>query len=138
MTVKIAGCWELAWQAPLNEYELWIHPMREFDIEELNMVPITGISKSRVNEYNDITEILALYEDMVHVYVDESAEETLDTFIHPENALYVMGKTSFSPYLTHKRPQDMAVKIQSVKNTGGFWSHQAAAIILYDRYIKGL
>lgn len=136
MAVEVVGCWEFAWQAPLNEYDLWIHPIKEFNVSEFTMTPITGIQKGKVTEVADINEVINNTDKTV-VFVDEAADVTLDEFEHPANAMYVMGKTSFSPYVTSfDETKHVAVKIPSDKNTGGFWGHQAISMILYDRYIK--
>lgn len=138
MTVKIAGHWEKAWQSPLNEYDLWIHPLREFGIDEMHMVPISGIGiqKKRVKEYTDLVEILAAFPELTPVYVDEFAPVSLPDFEHPKDALYIFGKTSLSPYKYYAKEGDLSVKLDSVNNDGGFWSHQAATMILYDRFMK--
>ena len=137
MTIKVLGNWERAWVAPFNEWDLWIHPIKEFGINELSMVPVTGLEKGNLSEYSDISEALAQNSDLVHVYIDEAATTNLVDFSHPENALYIVGKTSYSPYATNYREgTDLAVKIPTVNNSGGFWSHQAISLVLYDRYLK--
>jgi tRNA(Leu) C34 or U34 (ribose-2'-O)-methylase TrmL len=140
MTVKIAGFWENAWQAPLNEFDLWIHPLREFGIDEMHMVPNTGINsvKSRVHEYDDLEYILNKFPELPRVFVDEAADTSLTDFVHPADALYIFGKTSLAPYKIYAQPGDHVVKIDTVTNNGGFWSHQAASMLLYDRFTKGL
>lgn len=137
MTVKVSSQWERGWQAPIDELELYIHPLKEFGVRELYMCPVSGIADTSVLERQSLEEVIAENLDLVHVYVDESAPEELPNFIHPENCLYIMGKTSFSPYKTHARENDLAVKIPSITNNGGFWGHQAINLILYDRFLKG-
>lgn len=138
MTVKILGHWELAWKAPLQEFDTWIHPLKEFGIENFYMCPVTGIDKSRVIEKASIEEVLAENPTLTRVYVDERATVNLADFQHPDNALYIMGKTTYSPYLTNFNPEtDLAVKIPSVNNSGGFWGDQAVIMVLYDRFLKG-
>jgi hypothetical protein len=137
MTVKIAGHWETAWRAPLEEFNDWLHPLQEFGITEFYMSPVTGIAKGRVLERQFIDNVFEETEELTRVYVDEAATVELPEFEHPEHALYIMGKTTFSPYLTHRREGDLAVKIPSVTNGGGFWGHSAISIVLYDRFLKG-
>lgn len=137
MTVKVVGHWERAWRSPLEEFNSWIHPLKEFGVEHFFMCPVTGVDLGRVTEFNQIKDVLDNNQLLTHVYVDEQAEEDLQEFTHPEHALYIFGKTQFSPYKLHYRPDiDKAVKIPSIKNGGGFWGDQTMAIILYDRYIK--
>lgn len=137
MTVTVAGHWERGWRAPLEEYNDWIHPLREFGLDEFWMSPVSGIGLSRCKERANLDEILAENPTATRVFVDEAATTNLEDFVHPENAIYILGRTGYSPYATHKTDQDLAVKIPTVTNQAGFWGHQAAIIILYDRLKKG-
>jgi len=117
---------------------MWIHPIKEFGIDNFYMCPVTGIDKSRCLERDNIDTVFTDNPDHVRVFVDENATTLLQDFVHPENAIYVVGKTSYSPYTTHYREGvDQAVKIPSINNSGGFWGEQALTMILYDRYTKG-
>lgn len=137
MTVKVVGQWERAWKSPMEEYNSWIHPLREFGLNTFYMCPVTGID-GHVDERRSVNEVFDENPDLVRVYIDETAGVELPNFVHPVDALYVVGKTSFAPYKTEFREGiDLAVKVPSVANTGGFWGEQALFIILYDRYIKG-
>ena len=136
MTVKLVGHWERAWQAPINEFDLWIHPIHEFNIDEFHMVPVSGIMKGRVIEHHDLQEVLDENAELTHVYFDEEGDVSLSDFVHPEHALYIFGRTGLSPYKVYARPQDKVVRIESNANSGGFWSHQVAAMMLYDRFLK--
>ena len=139
MTIKVASFWERGWDTPWQEFNWWKHPMCEFDIDQLYMSPVTGIDRNYVTEFSDLNTLLTENADLVHVYVDEQSPVALPDFVHPENALYIVGKTSHSPYITNFRTgTDLSVKIPSYCDTGGFWGHQAASIVLYDRYVKGL
>jgi hypothetical protein len=136
MTVKVVGQWERHWKSPMEEYNTWIHPLREFGIDDFYMCPISGIS-GHVKERVGLSEVFDENPDLTRVYIDESAEVKLSDFVHPENALYVIGKTSYSPFKTEFRVDiDKAVKIPSLRNMGGFWGDQALILILYDRFLK--
>lgn len=100
------------------------------------MTPITGIQSSKVQERASLEEILEENKDFTVVFCDERAETSLADFKHPPKALYVFGRANFSPLLSFKRKGDLAVKIDTVENKGMLWPHQAAAIILYDRFLK--
>ena len=114
MTVKVLGNWERAWTAPMNEWDLWIHPLREWNLENLIMVPTTGLDKERLTEYSDVSAALAAETELTHVYIDENATDNLADFTHPTDALYIVGKTGFAPYNTNFRSGvDKAVKIIS-------------------------
>lgn len=137
MSIKIVGHWERGWDTPWQEYNWWIHPLREFGVEEFYMSPITGIGHSAVHEFKDLKPFLDSPENdnYTRVYVDENADTSLPDFVHPENALYIFGRTSYD-VIVNKRPEDLGVKIPTVKNGGGFWAHQAASLLLYDRFLK--
>jgi hypothetical protein len=137
MTVKIAGQWERSWRAPLEEFSDWLHPLKEFNVNEFYMCPVTGIDKSRVIEHRNLDDVFAENPDLQRVYIDESATIELPDFEHPVDCIYVLGRTGYSPYITQKREGDLAVKIPSAANSGGFWGHQAAMLVLYDRFLKG-
>lgn len=134
--IKTVGFWELGWNTPIKEVDLWEYPLRELGISQMYMSPISGIDNKYVKEMASLQEIFDENINLVRVYVDEHATVNLSDFIHPENALYVFGKNSFSPFISYGRPQDLSIKIPTVLNQGMFWSHQAASIILYDRFIK--
>ncbi len=134
--IRVAGIWELGWNTPLKEIELWEFPLRDFGVERFYMTPISGIASNAVTERAAMEEVLSENSDMTIVFVDERAPVSLTTFVHPENALYVFGKASLSSMVAYGRTQDRAVKIDTVANAGLLWPHQAAAIVLYDRMLK--
>ena len=136
MTVKVVGHWERAWRSPLEEFNSWIHPLREFGVDEFYMCPVSGIDRPRVKERQEVLNVFEENPDLVRVFVDEDADVELQDFVHPENALYVFGKTQFSP-LIYKREEDLSVKIPTIANNGGFWADQTLCMLFYDRYIKG-
>jgi len=136
--VKVAGCWELGWNTPIKEIDLWEYPLREFSVDELIMAPITGI-QAKVTEVGSIIEAVdkAISEGLTIVYCHEQAETDLEDFVHPENVMYVFGKANYSPFNNlHKIGEGKSVKIITPQNKGMLWPHQAASIILYDRFIK--
>lgn len=135
MTVRVVGFWEQGWDAPMQEFDKWKYPLREFEVDEFIMCPISGISQ-KVTEYDNLYDVLEKNSDLTPVFVDEKAEIWLEDFEHPENVLYILGKTSFSPYLINKSQDVISVKIRTKRNKGGFWGHQAISLVLYDRMIK--
>ena len=136
MTVKVAGLWELGWSAPLTEHDWWDMVMRDFAVDEHYMTPISGIHREQVTEVANLEDAINANPDLTVVFIDERAEVELQDFIHPENALYILGKVTYSGLLAHKRDGDLSVKIQTNMNQGLLWPHQAAAIVLYDRGVK--
>lgn len=138
MAIKVVGHWEVGWDTPSQEYDKWIHPLREFGVENFTMIPVSGIFKDDVVEYRHIDDVFALPDsaNYTRVYVDDKADVSLTDFVHPENAMYIFGRTS-NDVILHKRPEDLGVKIPTLRNAGGFWAHQAMSILLYDRFLKG-
>lgn len=133
--VKIAGHWDLGWNTPIKEVELWEFPLRDFDVNEFYMCPVSGINH-KVKERKNIEKVIEENLDLTIIFCDERADTLLSDFEHPENALYIFGRANFSPFLALKRDQDPSVKIETVANGGMLWGHQAASIILYDRMMK--
>lgn len=142
-TVKIASFWELSWNAPIKEMQLWEFPMKEFQVDSLHMLPFTGLERSNsyLTEYENFADLIAANSDSTVVFVDEGATEGLSTFVHPENVLYVFGRTGFSPLTVYENfdgEEHFSVSIETPQNTGLLWSHQAATMVLYDRMLKQL
>lgn len=130
---SIAGLWELGWNTPISEIELWHLMLRDFGVDEFFMTPISGIKSNHVTEKASLEEIIEANKDKTIVFVDERAETELSDFEHPKNALYVFGKANFSPLLGMKKDNHLSVRIDTNQDKGLLWPHQAASIILYDR-----
>lgn len=138
MTVNVAGHWDLNWNTPIKEIDLWEYPLRDFGVKRHYMTPISGIDSKKVHERKGIKEILEENKELTIIFCDERADTLLKDFKHPENALYVFGKANYSPFLSLAREQDLSLKIETKRQKGGLlWGHQAASIILYDRLMKG-
>lgn len=136
--INVVGCWELGWNTPFKEVDLWEAPLRDLGIDTFYMSPITGILHGSVLEHSDMKVFLDAEREkgQTLVFVDEKGDENLTSFVHPQNATYVFGKVSFSAMVSFKIEGDVSVKIQTVKNSGLLWPHQAATIVLYDRMLK--
>lgn len=131
--IEVAGMWELAWNTPIKECELWDYALREFGLRHLNMTPISGIFAKWIDEYESLEEIIEAKTDLTPVFIDEHGEVELREFQHPENVLYILGKGTFSPFSNMAKNYDaQSVRIDSVK-PGCLWPHQALALVLYDR-----
>lgn len=130
--IKVAGIWELGWNTPIMEYDLWHFPMRDFKVDEWYMSPISGINKGKITEIATIRESIDLNPDFTPIFVDENGSEDLADFKHPENALYILGKAGGSPMIK----TDMSVKIETKEGKGLLWPHQAICIVLHDRLKK--
>lgn len=133
--IKVAGVWELGWNAPLSEFDLWNFPLRAFEVEEWYMMPVSGILKPRVTEVYHIQEAITVNPGLIPVYLDEDGAESLRDFVHPEDALYILGKAGFSPWRANDK-KGLSVKIETPQGGGLLWPHQCIAIVLYDRVMK--
>lgn len=134
--VNIAGFWELGWNTPIKEIDLWEYPLKDFGVSKLYMNPITGVYNQFVEEYETFEEILAQAQDATIVYVVENGASTLREFQHPTNAFYIFGKASINPFNAYGKEGDLSVRIETVENQGLLWPHQAASLVLYDRMLK--
>jgi hypothetical protein len=136
--IKVAGVWELGWNTPIKEIELWEYPLRDFGVDELHMSPVSGISSLFVHEHSNLGPWID--QERVNgntiVFVDENGVTDLDDFEHPENAVYVLGKASLSAMVAYGLEQDLSVKIKTKMNAGLLWPHQAITIVLNDRFKK--
>jgi len=129
--IECAGAWEQGWNVPILEADLWEMVMSEFGVKRLNMTPVSGIKKPWIHEYPTIEDLLEDRSHLTPVFVDERATVELEQFEHPENALYVFGRVSYSPYVKYGEGA-VTLKI-ATPQPGMLWAHQALAIILYDR-----
>lgn len=136
--IRVAGTWEFGWNTPIKEMELWQFVMQDFAVDHFCMSPRSGIQGASVMECDSMVDAIndARQAGAVVVFVDEIGTTTLREFTHPENVLYVFGKANFSPLVAYAQPGDQSVRIETTANIGGFWPHQAASIVLYDRMVK--
>lgn len=144
MAVTVIGHWELSWNTPLKESELWQFPLREFGVEDWVMFPVTGIRirepKVTLIEAHTMDEALELSKgvrvfvepafpkDLGHVYLPE--------FDHPEDVTYIFGSAHLNPAAARKTDGDIVLAIPTLDNKGALWPHQCLLTILYDRLVK--
>jgi len=132
--IVLAGYWDLGYSSPLREAERWSFMLKDFGVTQWHMIPISGIKHSPLVELAEIQEVFDAYPNYPAVFMDEKASNLLTTFIHPTNAIYIFGKSGYSP-LAHKRTQDFTLKINTPASVGGLWGDQAASLVLYDRLV---
>ncbi len=142
MAIKLAGSWELGWNTPIKEADQWEFMAKEYGVHSIIMEPVSGILRSMFEETHSLLESINEHRALgyVIVFCDESCPHSLSSFTHPsgEDVLYVFGKSHFSPYKAgYHQEGDPCVRIVTPNNDGGFWPHQAASIILHDRFVKG-
>ena len=126
----VGAIWEFGWNTPIKELDLWQFPMRDFGVDELAMTPVSGIRSNKVREFHSVEEMIQHY-GLPVVVCDEKGDTTLEEFEHPEDALYLFNRTS-GGHLTG----DYSLRIETKADKGLLWGHQAASIILYDRFKK--
>lgn len=131
--IAVAGFWNFGYNTPLTEISMWRFPLRDFGVDKYIMSPITGI-RGKVNEYEDLDAILNDHPDLTPVFVDEKGTVELQDFEHPENALYILGRPGYSPFMNY--PEKLSVRLNTKMNKGLLWADQAICIVLYDRVIK--
>jgi tRNA(Leu) C34 or U34 (ribose-2'-O)-methylase TrmL len=137
VSVELAGFWDIGYSAPLTEADQWRFMASDFDVDAWHMIPVSGIARDGLHEWATIEAFLAVERTATIVYVDEHGESDLEDFVHPLDAVYVFGMANFAPMGGHRTEQDLSVRITTPRAAGLLWPHQAAAIILYDRYRKG-
>jgi hypothetical protein len=133
--IKVAGVWELGWNTPILEVNLWQFPLRDFGVSEWYMAPVSGIANKKVTEIAGINEAIELNPDLTPVYVDELGEEPLKDFEHPEDVLYIFGKAAFSPWASNGK-RGRSIRIETAEDKALLWPHQCACLVLYDRMVK--
>ena len=144
MTVTIVGHWELSWNTPIKEAELWAIPMRDFGVYEWRMWPVSGIlnqeQQVHLTEYPDLDVALkGLPGRRVFLEADGHfplATTQLHEYEHPEDAVYIFGSAHFNAALARRTDADDAVQVPTVENAGALWPHQVMVAVLYDRLVK--
>ncbi len=138
--IEVAGIWETGWNVPMTESVQWEMMLREFGVERLNIVPVSGIlapwgGTPRIVEYPSFDALVADRPGLDVVVLDEHAKSTLQEFEHPEDVLYMFGKASDPVQSTLHDIDYHAIRIDTVR-PGCLWAHQACAVVLYDRMLK--
>jgi tRNA(Leu) C34 or U34 (ribose-2'-O)-methylase TrmL len=134
--ITVVGTWDLGWNTPIKEAELWGFVLRDFKVDAWYMSPVSGIVSGfdLVEDAQMETRIVTERARNELVFIDESAEKYLSDFTIPNNVCFVLGKAGFSPYKTFYRKGDDAIRIPTPANIAGLWPHQALAIVLYHCY----
>lgn len=131
--IEVGGTWELGWSAPKTEMDLWWAVMRTYEIPMLHMTPVSGVKHKMLTEHDSFEAMLATTE-LTPVFVDENAECELMEFEHPQDALYLFGKATYSPF-SQLALGYHALRIEAPK-VGMLWPHQALALVMHDRGLR--
>jgi hypothetical protein len=135
--IRIAGIWDYSWNFPAHEISQWEVLVREFNAERLYMTPITGIVNNVLDEKKSIQDVVNDCKGFTPVFVAENGTNDLVSYEHPENALYIFGRTNYSPF-NDMIDQGESIKVITPTNQGLLLSPIIAGIILQDRYNKWL
>lgn len=146
--IKVAGHWELSWNTPIKEIELWNLLLSDYGISDWYMWPVSGIKNTKqsvnLHERHTFKDMLAENEDLNHVYFEpynpvQQKERGIDLrdFQHPKDVLYIFGSAHFNPVSRTKKEDSVIVQVPTIRNTGVLWPHQCLAVCLYDRLVKG-
>ncbi len=130
--VIVAAIWEQGLFDFKTELDLWHYPLRDLGVDEFAMTPISGLNSNKVKEFHNVQQLVEYY-GLPIIIGTEYGESLLQDFKHPENALYLFNRTSGGELPVEA---DYTLKIQTPLDKGMLWGHQAASIILYDRFIK--
>lgn len=134
MAVKIAGCWDIQMlPSPAVEYSSrWKFLAIGFELDGMYMAPVTG--SKHVIEVEDIMDAVVANPELTPVLVDECSPNRLQSFDHPQDALYIFGRTGMSFFGGW---QGESVSIEPPGQlTSYLQPDQAAALVLYDRMVK--
>lgn len=132
--IEVAGIWELGWNTPIVEHDIWAYPLRDFGVDAWHMCPVSGIRSEHVIEHPDLGELIENKRNAGKqiVFVDEGGDTDLEDFQHPVDPLYVFGKASMSPLRAYKKEGDLSIRITTPNNLATMWPHQTAVMVLYD------
>jgi hypothetical protein len=146
--IVIAGCWDL-WGNPEQEHLVhWRFMTKHFGVNALFMTPVTEGVNTDVLDYTETPffelpthkDVIEANPELTPVIIDENGTTLLKDFVHPENALYLFGRTGYSAKDVLS-DQIVSVRIPSwsknkADSLGLLHPHQAASIVLYDRMTK--
>lgn len=146
MTTVVGG-WELSWNTPIKEAELWNLPLRDFGVVDWRMWPVSGIRQNEqaveLTEYVDLVACLDGLGDRPWVFIEPAMElygiepAELVRFEHPDDPVYVFGSAHYNPIVAGlNRDGDSVVRVPTVENAGVLWPHQVLVAVLYDRLVK--
>lgn len=137
---QVLGHWEIGYHAPITEQFYWALPLRDFGVDQWNMVPVSGVKGHTipVKEWPDYETALESLAPLKRVFIEPRSRYNTETiwlhdYDHPADCLYIFGSAHYNPTIAHCRPGDDVVSIKTKNDAGVLWADQAACIVLYDR-----
>lgn len=136
MTVAVAGLWDFGYNCPISEVPLWLHPIRDFAVDEWHMSPVSGIDCPKIHEWARAEEMISSLRSRLHlVFVTEAHQGAveLDDFLHPKNACYVFGKSTWSPFMSLAGADDCVVRCATPTGLGLSLAPSVLFTVLWHR-----
>lgn len=141
--IAVLGHWELGYHAPITEQYYWSLPLRDFEVVDWNMSPVSGIHNRErevnLTEWATYDDYFAANPDIKRVFLEPRTKHQnpdtiwLDEYEHPEECVYVFGSAHYNPTGMHVRPEDDVVTVRTRQNKGVLWAGQAMCITMYER-----
>jgi len=152
MTVGLLFIWDRGWSHPDYELNMWLDIATAFDVDFVAMVPNLKYGerseKPYLYQYDSVEgaldDIKSKYENITFVFLEPKSIadannvpcESLTTFDHPKDALYIFGNSSRSNIgLVNIDRGDKVVYVPTIVEHQ-IWSIQVVAVVLYDRAKK--
>lgn len=144
--ICVLGAWDIGYHAPITEQYYWGFPLRDFDVAEWHMSPVSGIRNRehevQLTEWPHYDDFFAAHPELVRVFLEpRTKHQNADTvwlhdFKHPDECVYVFGSAHYNPTLKHRREGDFVVSVKTARDNGVMWGDQVMCITLYDRLQK--
>ena len=147
MAVEVLGNWDIGYHAPITEQFYWAFPLRDFNVDIWNMMPVSGIRNKEANqiemrEWERYEDYFEANPDKTRVFLEPRTKHHnpdttwLHDFDHPEDCVYILGSAHYNPTVHHCREQDHVVTVKTPCDKGLMWADQVICITLYDRMVK--
>lgn len=140
--VAVLGHWELGYHAPITEKFYWSLPLRDFEVDEWHMVPVSGVNnteKVKLTEWKAYGDYFAVSPNLKRVFIEPRTKHQnpdtiwLHDYEHPQDCVYIFGSAHYNPTISHCREEDDVVSIKTAQDKGVLWADQALCIVLYER-----
>jgi hypothetical protein len=147
LTVGLLFIWDESWFHPYAELTLWHDLAVSYNVELLIMVPdlrIYQFQDIKLEKYSTVEEGINAHPELTKVFLEPKSTadqnnipcESLSTFDHPSNALYIFGNSGrTNTGLVNLDRGDKVVYVPTLTDKQ-IWSVECAGIVLYDRCKK--
>ena len=139
--------WDEGWFHPWTELTLWHDLSVAYGVDLLIMIPdlrIYSFNDIKLEKYGSVEEALVVHKDLQFVFLEPKSiadekgvsSESLTSFTHPLDALYIFGNSGRSNIgLVDPLRGDKVVYIKTPIDSQ-IWSIQVASMVLRDRASK--